>query len=190
MEDFNRERILQAADALFNTRGYKSVTIDDLAEKLGISKKTIYVHFDSKKDIATAVVEDILQHITKKLDEAPLMDENPIDVLRTTIDQIKNEVLRIRPIFMADIQKLLPKLWLRVVTYRDEHIIKFMCELILKAQQLGLAKPLNPMLASQIFLDSLQTMAVPDVMMKSGFSVSEVIDTLTEIFIGGISTHG
>jgi hypothetical protein len=110
-----------------------------------------------------------------------------MEVLRTTIDQIKGEVLRIQPIFMSDIQRFLPKLWQQIVKYRNEHIINFMRELIIKAQEAGLAKPLDPTLASLIFLDSLQTLAVPDVMMKRGFSVSEVIDTLIEIFIGGIT---
>ncbi|PYK63066.1 MAG: hypothetical protein DME50_18215, partial [Verrucomicrobia bacterium] len=42
--DFSRQRIVEAARAHFFSHGFRSVTMDDLAEELGISKKTLYAH--------------------------------------------------------------------------------------------------------------------------------------------------
>ena len=49
-----REKIIHNASELFITYGFKSVTMDDIANKLGISKKTIYQHFENKTKLVEA----------------------------------------------------------------------------------------------------------------------------------------
>ena len=61
---FNQEaplaaRILQAAHAHLFSYGYNALTMDDLAHELGISKKTLYVHFAGKDEIIGAVIDDL-----------------------------------------------------------------------------------------------------------------------------------
>src|SRR5260370_2392683 len=54
--DPNRQRIVDAARAHFFNHGFRSVTMDDLAGELGISKKTLYAHFPGKFDLLEAVL--------------------------------------------------------------------------------------------------------------------------------------
>src|SRR5690349_23450237 len=56
--DSIRQRIVEAARAHFFSHGFRSVTMDDLAEELGISKKTLYTHFPGKLDLLEAVLAD------------------------------------------------------------------------------------------------------------------------------------
>lgn len=49
--------IVKKAGELFNLYGLKSVTMDDISRELGISKKTLYVHFDSKKTLIELLLE-------------------------------------------------------------------------------------------------------------------------------------
>src|SRR6058998_2879115 len=70
--DPNRQRIVDAARAHFFSHGFRRVTMDDLAEELGISKKTLYAHFPGKFDLLEAVladkfasVEATLKHVTR-----------------------------------------------------------------------------------------------------------------------------
>src|SRR5437867_6485759 len=49
--DPNRQRIVDAARVHFFSHGFRSVTMDDLAQELGISKKTLYAHFPGKFDL-------------------------------------------------------------------------------------------------------------------------------------------
>ena len=58
-----KDKILDTATELFLTRGFKSVTMDDLAEEMGMSKKTIYSHFSNK----TALVEQCTMHLFHKI---------------------------------------------------------------------------------------------------------------------------
>ena len=50
-----KEKIIQKSTELFLTLGFKSVTMDDIASEMGISKKTIYVHFKNKTKLVEAV---------------------------------------------------------------------------------------------------------------------------------------
>jgi len=52
--DANRQRIVDAGRAHFFSHGFRSVTMDDLAGELGISKKTLYAHFPGKIDLLEA----------------------------------------------------------------------------------------------------------------------------------------
>src|SRR5437660_9913884 len=67
--DPNRQRIVDAARAHFFNHGFRSVTMDDLAEELGISKKTLYAHFPGKFDLLEAVLADKLAGVEMTLRE-------------------------------------------------------------------------------------------------------------------------
>lgn len=58
-----RDRILQAAYALFYRRGFSRVGVDAIAERAGITKRTIYYHFRSKDDIVAEVLEAQHHHM-------------------------------------------------------------------------------------------------------------------------------
>src|SRR5213593_3278821 len=67
--DPNWQRIVEAARVHFFSHGFRSVTMDDLAEELGISKKTLYAHFPGKIQLLEAVLEDKFAGVEAKLNE-------------------------------------------------------------------------------------------------------------------------
>src|SRR5206468_10029474 len=67
--DSDAQRIVEAARAHFFSHGFRSVTMDDLAEELGISKKTLYAHFPGKIQLLEAVLEDKFAGVEAKLNE-------------------------------------------------------------------------------------------------------------------------
>ncbi len=76
-----KEKILNKAMNMFLNFGFKSVTMDDLAREMGISKKTIYSHYENK----TKLVEDCTLHLFKTISEGIdhicLLGKNPIEEL-------------------------------------------------------------------------------------------------------------
>src|SRR5204862_2545457 len=64
-----RQRIVDAARAHFFSHGFRNVTMDDLAEELGISKKTLYAHFPGKIDLLESVLADKFQAVETMLEE-------------------------------------------------------------------------------------------------------------------------
>ena len=67
--DASRQRIVEAARAHFFSHGFRSVTMDDLAEELGVSKKTLYSHFPSKIALLEAVLADKFASLEANLEE-------------------------------------------------------------------------------------------------------------------------
>src|SRR6184192_4336272 len=67
--DASRQLIVEAARAHFFSHGFRSVTMDDLADELGISKKTLYAHFPSKIALLEAVLADKFAGVQAKLKE-------------------------------------------------------------------------------------------------------------------------
>lgn len=63
-----RDAILDATDKLLTRFGYKKMTIDDLAHEVGIGKGSVYLHFESKEDIALSHIDRIIERLKQKLD--------------------------------------------------------------------------------------------------------------------------
>jgi AcrR family transcriptional regulator len=62
-----RDAILDATDRLLARYGYKKMTIDDLAQEVGIGKGSVYLHFSSKEEIALSHIDRIIERLKKSL---------------------------------------------------------------------------------------------------------------------------
>ena len=90
-----REQIINIAAELFLTLGFKSVTMDDIANEMGISKKTIYVHFANKTKLVEAVTFELFDRIREGIDGICNTAINPIeqlyDIKMFVMHHLKNE---------------------------------------------------------------------------------------------------
>ncbi len=66
---------------MFLELGFKSVTMDDLAQEMGISKKTIYTHFPNKAQLVEETTLHVFEHIVKGIDAIIALKKNPIEEL-------------------------------------------------------------------------------------------------------------
>ncbi len=64
-----REAILDATDQFLARHGYKKMTIDDLAQEVGIGKGSIYLHFTSKEEIVLSHIDRIIERLKGELSE-------------------------------------------------------------------------------------------------------------------------
>ena len=76
-----REKIISKSEELFFSLGFKSVTMDDIANAMGISKKTIYAHFSNKTELVEVVTFSVLDHISEGIDKINAASINPIEEL-------------------------------------------------------------------------------------------------------------
>ena len=66
--DAREEAILDAVNGLLSEKGYDLMTMDDVAEQVGIAKGSLYKHFASKEKLAASVMVRLLRETTKQLD--------------------------------------------------------------------------------------------------------------------------
>jgi AcrR family transcriptional regulator len=76
------ELILDAADRLLGRYGYRKMTIDDIAREVGIGKGTIYLHFQSKEEIALAGVDRLINRLNARLREIAMSTDSASERLR------------------------------------------------------------------------------------------------------------
>jgi len=110
-----RDKILEISKELFLNLGFKSVTMDEIANGLGVSKKTIYKYFNNKTELVNAVTEFMFISICEGIDMICLLDKNPIeeifDIKRFVMANLKDE--KSSPQYQ--LQKYYPKIYASVM---------------------------------------------------------------------------
>ena len=90
-----KEKILHKAGDMFLSLGFKSVTMDDIANEMGISKKTIYAHYKNKTELVEAVTFSLFDTICDGIDDICDSSPNPIeelyDIKMFVMNHLKNE---------------------------------------------------------------------------------------------------
>src|SRR5438270_6227209 len=80
-----KDDILDATDDLLTRYGYRKMTIDDLAREVGIGKGTIYLHFQSKEDVALSRIDRVIDRLKTELRKVASSDEDPVTRLRSML---------------------------------------------------------------------------------------------------------
>jgi AcrR family transcriptional regulator len=100
-----KDRIIEGASELFKTYGIKSVTMDSLANQLGISKRTIYEIFSDKDELLVEVLTGMAQKqkalVKRVLDES----ENSIVAIFRMLEINREYFQDMNPVFQADLKK-------------------------------------------------------------------------------------
>lgn len=136
-----KTQILKKAEELFMRYGLKSVTMDDIARQLGMSKKTLYQYVENKTDL-------ILKTITASVEEEKMM---MIEFRKTSNDSIE-EMLKIArfciqqlrelsPSLMYDLQKYYQNIWQLVQELHKEHGYQMIKENIERGKEQGVYRP-------------------------------------------------
>lgn len=90
-----KDDILKHAAELFLNLGFKSVTMDDIAQQMAISKKTIYAHFSTKTKLVKATVEYLIKEIEQGIALLSSRKLNPIvetyEMKKYAMEMLKNE---------------------------------------------------------------------------------------------------
>ena len=90
-----KQKIVEKSADMFLNLGFKSVTMDDIASSMGISKKTIYVHFGNKSELVDAVSFFLFDNICDGIDTIFEASTNPIkelyDIKMFVMQHLKNE---------------------------------------------------------------------------------------------------
>ena len=100
-----KDKILDSAIALFHERGGKAVKMDDIANCLSISKRTLYEIYDNKEDLLFECVKTSFEHSEKELHESVENADNVMDIL-LRIYRLKMNLLRkTHPSFYCELEK-------------------------------------------------------------------------------------
>ncbi len=115
--------ILQKSIALFMQYGIKSQTMDDIASKMGISKKTLYQYVKNKEDLVQQGISFFVEKRKKEFDEITCCESgNAIDRFIAINRVISQELKQMHPSILFDIQKYYPQAWEVVREFKIDFI--------------------------------------------------------------------
>ncbi|GAA4333772.1 TetR/AcrR family transcriptional regulator [Mucilaginibacter gynuensis] len=135
------DRILTGAEELFLKAGIKSVTMDDIAKQLGMSKKTIYQFFKDKNELVTALVKRKLQEDEDQICGLINADGNAIEELVGMMKASEDVFSRINPIVIHDMQKYHPDAWTYFQNFKVDILMKTLEQLLTKGKEQGYVRP-------------------------------------------------
>jgi AcrR family transcriptional regulator len=188
--DPTRQRIVDAARVHFFGHGFRSVTMDDLAEELGISKKTLYAHFPGKFDLLEAVLADKFASVEAMLKE--VTRAHPRDfpaTLRELLAGTQRELDEIKPPFVRDMRQKAPDVFKRVERRRAALIQRYFGKFFVEGQRAGMVrKDVPAKLIIEILLAMVQSIMNPPKMEELGMMPKEGFAGILKIVLEGALT--
>jgi len=191
--DSFRQRIVDAARAHFFSHGFRSVTMDDLAEELGISKKTIYTHFPGKIDMLEAVLADKFASVEEQLKEVTRAQPHDFPAtLRELLAGTQRELDEIKPPFVRDMRQKAPQVFKVVERRRAALIERYLGKLFIAGQRAGMVrKDVPAKLMIEILLAMVQAIMNPPKMEELGMMPKEGFSGILKIVLeGALTTKG
>src|SRR6201989_3381049 len=106
-----KEKILKGAEELFMRYGVRSISMDDIARHLMVSKKTLYQHFEDKEDLVTQASETHIEKSRKQYEALTESPANAIDELARISVCLRNDMNGMNHSLLFDLQKYHPRAW-------------------------------------------------------------------------------
>ncbi|GAA0871543.1 TetR/AcrR family transcriptional regulator [Gangjinia marincola] len=184
-----RDEILKQSTDLFLERGFKSVTMDDIAQDMAISKKTIYQHFKNKTILVEESVETLYHLICNGIDHITQQRQNPIEELyeikKFVLMHLKGE--KSSPIYQ--LQKYYPRIHASIRKRQFEHMQDCMIDNIKRGIAQGLFREnLNVEFVSRIYFIGMTGIKDNDMFDENIFHKENLLEMYLEYHLRGIVT--
>lgn len=121
-ETDNRERIKLQATDLFMKYGVRSVSMDDIANSLGMSKKTIYQFYADKDELVDAVIQHEIRHNEDCCELDRKSSENAVHELFLAMDMVVEMFHSMNPSLLYDLQKYHPKAFQKFHVHKNDYL--------------------------------------------------------------------
>lgn len=158
-----KEKILAGAEALFMKYGFKSITMDDIARELGISKKTLYQFFEDKNDLVNQAIENHIHCDKLNCNKISEGNFDPIEFLFELSKSITENIRKVNVAVLFDLKKYFKAAWDKMENFKSEFIKEQMLANILKGKELGLYRDdINTELAAKLYVHSVEFMMRPE----------------------------
>lgn len=182
-------KIVDASTELFLLHGIKSVTMDDVAQSIGMSKRTIYEHFDNKRSLLMACLN---RNYEQKVEQEQVMVASAGNIVEELYCLLQpsgvNHALEHK--FSMDLKKYFPDIFRRLYVERYEHISSRLRARLQRGIDQGIIlRDMNVDMAVYVIFETIRTlMSRNDTMTKNDFTIHELFSYSFISFFRGIAT--
>ena len=166
------------------------MTMDEIASNLGMSKKTLYQHFENKAAIVMMVSEMQCAMEEKEIDAVCIGAKDAIDELLRVMSWVSKMLTSIAPNLIPELRKYYPEAWEIHQTHSDSHVINKLSDNIRRGIKEGLyRKDLDVELAARIRAAQIEAGFNEQYFPSLQYSQITVQRTMLEVFLFGITTE-
>ena len=185
-----KEELLENISELFVKFGLRSTSMDDIANHLKISKKTLYQHFLNKDD----VIEQVMLHRRKvrgrQADMEGIQKMNPIEVMNKIKTYMLNDLTRKLPSNYFDMKKYHPVVYQKIVKKDEEYTKCFLTELIKEGIDKGYFRSgIDSELQIYLLGKQLSFLEDPEIYTKMAYPIEIIVEAIIDNFLMAISTE-
>jgi AcrR family transcriptional regulator len=181
-----RLRILKESGRMFAKYGIRSITMDHIANELGISKRTLYETFKDKDDLVQQAIEEGTRLHKKLCQSTILKSENVIDAIFSILRVNNDTFSKMNPLFFEDLKKYHSQIYLRIQEKGDIRDQKITILLLERGVAEGIFSSLIEMKIVNAFVHKIMDMAHAEEF--SIFPKKELAKAVFFPYLYGIST--
>ena len=191
MEDQDiKDKILKGSEELFMKYGVRSISMDDIARHLSVSKKTLYQHFVDKDELVTMMSKAFLEKDKRQYEAITAISKNAVDELSKISILLKQDMEELNPSLLFDLQKFHPKAWNLWQEFKEKFIQESMVRNLKQGIEEGYFRPeINPDIIAVARLVMIESSFNDQVFPKDRFNFVEVNWQIFDFFVHGMCTE-
>ncbi|MCK6617715.1 MAG: TetR/AcrR family transcriptional regulator [Cyclobacteriaceae bacterium] len=185
-----KDKILKGAEDLFMRYGVRSISMDDIARHLGVSKKTLYQHFADKDELVLMVSRGHLERNIAQFDGIRDESKNPIEELARISVCLKQSMEALNPTLLFDLQKFHPKAWSEWINFKGKYLRESIVRNLNQGIADGYIRPeVNTEIMAAVRIELVQLAFNPDIFPLNRFRLAQVQEQIFDHFVFGLVTE-
>lgn len=182
-------RIRQKAHELFMQYGLRSVSMDDIANSLGISKKTIYQYFADKDELVDAVVDAEFTKNEGICEFDRQHSKNAVHEIFMAMDMVVEMFSTMNPSLIFDMQKYYPRAFKKFHKYKNDYLFSVIRDNVLRGISEELYRPeMNIDIISRFRVESIMIPFNPEFHTKMKYNMAEIEEEFIIHFLFGMAS--
>lgn len=183
-------RIVEEATKVFWKYGIKSVTMDDVARHLGISKKTLYQHVTDKNDLVVKVLNNTSDRFCEAIDGIRASGFNAIDEMLAIAGFISKQISAFHPSIYFDLAKYYPEACRIMDKNKQVLVVEQIAENMRKGVREGLYRSdMNVPLLAKLYVVRFDHAMTMEMGQRTGMGLAEMNWELFRYHIRGIASE-
>ncbi|NNC82525.1 MAG: TetR/AcrR family transcriptional regulator [Flavobacteriales bacterium] len=190
MVEQKEEQLIFRALGVFMRFGIKSVTMDDMAKKLGVSKKTLYLYVRDKDELVRKCLQLRCDMECQHIDVITERDLNAIDEMFEISQFISSMLRELHPSIHYDLEKYHSESFSQVMEQHMKHVYRVMSSNLKKGMEEGLYRDdLNVDVITKIYIRKVDVVFDAEVFPPEEISFEEVYKIMFRYHILGVASH-
>lgn len=172
------------------SEGFFKTTMDEVADELSVSKKTIYKCFPSKGKLVEEIADSIITEISSEM--ASIIDDSETDVVSKFVkilDAYNRRIVCCSERWYRDLELHAPHVWKKIESVRSQRIYESLGKLIKQGRRENLIENFPPEIVIASFIATVKAVGNPAFLMENKFTMHEAARYSFELMLNGILTE-